>query len=243
LELCGHYHFAPRPCAPARGNEKGRVERAIQYLRTSFIAARTYRDLDDLNAQFRRWRDEVAHARPVPGDTSMTVAEALAHERTLLLPLPEHPFETDVMRAVTSGKTPYIRFDRNLYSIPHTLVRKPLTLVASPESVRVLDTTVEVACHKRSYDTGVVVEDPAHVEELAAAKRNANLLTGRDRLRAAVPETDDLFAALAQRGEALGHHTVRLKKLLDEYGAEELRAAVRAALTRRAPNAGAAAGG
>ncbi|MEW5705152.1 MAG: IS21 family transposase [Pseudomonadota bacterium] len=249
LEFCGHYHFAPRPCAPARGNEKGRVERAIQYLRTSFIAARTYRDLDDLNAQFRRWRDEIAHARSVPNDKSMTVADALAHERNLLLPLPEHPFETDLVRAVSSGKTPYIRFDCNLYSIPHKLAQQPLTLVASPTTVRLLNPTGaagdrgtdQIACHKRSYDKGVVVENPAHVEELAAAKRNARLLTGRDCLRAAVPETDELFTALAERGEALGHHTVRLKKLLDEYGAQELRVAVIAALNRRAPSAGAVA--
>ena len=54
LELAGHYHFAPRPCTPARGNEKGKVERQIQYLRHAFFAARPFRDLDDLNAQFRR---------------------------------------------------------------------------------------------------------------------------------------------------------------------------------------------
>lgn len=51
LELAGHYHFAPRPCAPYRGNEKGKVERTIQYIRSSFFAARPYRDLDDLNTQ------------------------------------------------------------------------------------------------------------------------------------------------------------------------------------------------
>ena len=66
LELAGHYHFAVRPCTPARGNEKGKVERQILYLRDAFFAARTFRDVDDLNAQFRRWRDEVAHQRPVP---------------------------------------------------------------------------------------------------------------------------------------------------------------------------------
>jgi transposase len=54
LELCAHYHFAARPVSPARGNEKGRVERQIQYLRTSFFAARSFRDVDDLNAQFAR---------------------------------------------------------------------------------------------------------------------------------------------------------------------------------------------
>src|SRR5207245_1181542 len=38
LELAGHYHFAPQPCAVARGNEKGRVERFIGFLRHAFFA-------------------------------------------------------------------------------------------------------------------------------------------------------------------------------------------------------------
>jgi len=42
LELAGHYHFAPQPCAVARGNEKGRVERFIGFLRHSFFAARPH---------------------------------------------------------------------------------------------------------------------------------------------------------------------------------------------------------
>jgi transposase len=51
LELAGHYHFAPKPCAVARGNEKGKVERTIQCLRHSFFAARSFATLEDLNAQ------------------------------------------------------------------------------------------------------------------------------------------------------------------------------------------------
>ena len=238
LELCGHYHFAPRPCAPARGNEKGRVERQIQYLRTSFFAARSFRDVADLNAQFRRWREEIAHVRPVPGESDLTVGEALERERRLLLPLPEHPFETTAMRVVASGKTPYVRFDRNLYSIPYTLVRRPLTLAADHEVVRILDGDHEVARHARSYASDQTIEDSRHVEELAAAKRNAGESRGRDRLRVAVPETDQIFEALALRGGNLGSHTVRLLRCLDDYGAEELRAAVRTALEREAFGAG-----
>ncbi|WP_368670659.1 IS21 family transposase, partial [Myxococcus sp. AM011] len=78
LEAAGHYHFAPKPCAPYRGNEKGKVERTIRYLRDSFFAARSFHGLDDLNRQLTRWVDEVAHPRRVPGDASgRTVAEAL----------------------------------------------------------------------------------------------------------------------------------------------------------------------
>lgn len=76
LELSAHYHFATRPCRPARGNEKGRVERAIQYIRSNFFAARPFLTLEDLNRQALAWRNQVAHQRPRPGDPSRTVAQA-----------------------------------------------------------------------------------------------------------------------------------------------------------------------
>lgn len=238
LECCAHYHYAARPVAVARGNEKGRVERQIGYLRSSFFAARSFRDVEDLNAQFERWRAEVAHQRRVPGEPTLTVAEALERERAYLLPLPAHPLETDLMRVVRSGKTPYVRFDRNLYSIPHERVGQPLTLVASATWVRVLDGEREVARHARSFDSGVCVEDPAHIAGLVRAKQQARELTGRDRLQAAVPESAALFEAWALRGESLAYHTHRLLKLLDDYGAEELRAATRIAVERGAPTSG-----
>jgi transposase len=239
LELAGHYHFAPRPCTPGRGNEKGKIERQIQYLRHAFFAARTFRDVDDLNAQFRRWRDEVAHQRPHPEQPDQTVAQVLAQEQPRLLPLPAHPFATDVLRAVTSGKTPYVRFDRNDYSIPHTHVRRPVTLLASAALVRIVAGAVEIARHARSYDTGQTIEDLAHLEGLLAATRQANPSTGRDRLRLAVPAIATLFERLAARGDALRAPTVRLLALLDDYGAPELAAAVARALERDALGAGA----
>jgi len=238
LELCGHYHYAPRPVSPARGNEKGRVERQIQYLRTSFFAARKFRDVDDLNAQFRRWREEVAHTRPVPGQTELTVGAALERERAFLLRLPEHRFETDHVRVVSSGKTPYVRFDRNLYSIPHKLVRRPVTLVAGAELIRILDGGCEVARHRRSWETGAVVENPEHVEALLRTKIAARESRGRDRLQQAVPESETLFAELALRGNNLGGNTARLLKLLDDYGTDELAIAVHAAIERGAFGAG-----
>jgi transposase len=216
LELAGHYHFAPRPCTPGRGNEKGKVERQIQYLRHAFFAARTFVDVDDLNAQFRRWRDDVAHQRPHPEQRDRTVAEVLAAEQPRLLPLPAHPFETEVMRTVASGKTPYVRFDRNSYSIPHTLVRRPLTLLASPTTVRVIAGVDEIARHARSYDTGQVIEQETHVAGLVAATRQDNPSSARDRLRLAVPAAATLLERLAARGESLRYPVVRLLALLDD---------------------------
>ncbi|MCP3916499.1 MAG: IS21 family transposase, partial [bacterium] len=88
LELCAHYHFEPRPCRPRRGNEKGRVERAIRYVRDSFFAARPFTTLEDFNRQARVWRDDIAHLRPWPGNAERCVAEVLDEEREHLLSLP-----------------------------------------------------------------------------------------------------------------------------------------------------------
>ena len=238
LELAGHYHFAPRPCTPARAHEKGKVQRQIQYLRHAFFAARPFRDLDDLRAQFARWRDTVAHQRRHPDQRDRTVAEVFAEEQRLLLPLPAHPFDTTVVRPVRSGKQPYLAFDRNRYSLPHTYVRRPVTLLADATTVRVVDGATELARHVRSYDTGAVIEDPAHLAALTDAKAAARPITARDRLRHVVPGIDRLFTQWAVRGDAGVSQLRRLLDLLDDYGAAALTAAVAEALTRDAPSAG-----
>src|SRR5687768_7780738 len=101
------------------------------------------------------------------------------------------------------GRRPYVRFDRNSYSIPHTHVRRPLTLLASPTTVRVIAGPDEIARHPRSYDTGEVIEQEAHVAALVAATRQANPSSARDRLRLAVPAAATLLERLAARGESL----------------------------------------
>jgi hypothetical protein len=138
---------------------------------------------------------------------------------------------------VTSGKTPYIRFDGNDYSIPHTLVRRPLTLVAAEHVVRLLDGTTEVARHARSYDRGQRIEDDAHLAALGAAKRRAHDLRGRDRLRHACPQAEAFVEALAIRDHPLARETTRLLRLLDQVGAAALDAALAEALARGAISA------
>ena len=45
----------PRACNPASGWEKGKVERAIGYLRQNFWPLREFTDLHDVNRQVRQW--------------------------------------------------------------------------------------------------------------------------------------------------------------------------------------------
>jgi hypothetical protein len=105
LELSARYRYEPRPVAPARGNQKGRVERAIRYARDNFFAARCYTDLRDLNAQAVEWTTEIAGARRCPEDAALSVADAFMYERKKLLSLPPDVFPTDERVEVEAGKT------------------------------------------------------------------------------------------------------------------------------------------
>jgi transposase len=237
LELCAHYHFAARPCQVRAGNQKGRVERAIRYVRESFWAGRSFTTLAECNRQALVWRDQVAYQRRWPGDDSRTVAEVFAEEQPRLLPPPLHPFGTDLVVPVRSGKTIYVRFDLNDYSIPPEVVGRQLTLVASDTLVRILEGTVEVARHHRTYDRHQFVLDPAHAQALMKVKRKAFDATPTGRLTLAVPESKVLIDLAFEQGESAGSQTAQLLKLLDTYGPAAFRRAVHEALERNTPRA------
>jgi transposase len=230
LELAAHYRFEPIPVAPARGNEKGRVERGIRYVRDSFFAAREWTDLDDLNEQAQKWCLGVAAERRCPEDRRLSVCQAFELEKENLLPLPDNPFPAYEKIAAKVGKTPYVRFDLNDYSVPYTLVRKTLSVVGDMKTVKILDGGQEVASHRRSFERGRQIENPEHIKELEEYKKQAKEYRGMDRLRHASPSSRQLLRLAAERGGGLGGLTSGLLKLLDLYGAVELEQAIQEAL-------------
>ena len=230
LELSGHYRFAAKPVNVARGNEKGRVERAIRYVRDSFFKDRKWTDLEDLNKQALQWCQTTAADRKWVEDRSQTVGEAFEIEKKSLLKLPDDHFPAQNMTLVRIGKTPYARYDLNLYSVPHTHVGKSLTVVATLDTVRILDGHTEIARHKRSFDRDQQIEDPSHIEELIEVKKQAKQHRGMDRLSYAVPSSRALFEKAALRGQNLGALTTGLLKVLDQYGQEEAELAVQQVL-------------
>lgn len=236
LTLAGHYRFEPRPVGVARGNEKGRVERAIRYIRDSFFAGRSFTDLDDLNAQAQAWCLGTAADRRWVEDSASSVRQAFEAEREKLLSLPQHEFALGERVAVTVGKTPYLRFDLNDYSVPHTHVRRTLAVLADEQTVRILDGITELARHERCWDRGQQIEDPAHVQRLAERKRAARAHRGCDRLAQAAPAAATLLERAAARGHNLGSITAALLRLLDRWGAAALQVAVMDALERDVPH-------
>jgi hypothetical protein len=138
--------------------------------------------------------------------------------------------------AVSVGKTPYVRFDLNDYSIPHTHVRRVLSVLADPHEVRIVDGAQVIARHRRSYDKGAQIEDEAHVQALVEQKHQARQHRATDRLAQAAPASQILLGRAAERGANLGTITAALLRLLDQASAADVQAAILEALERDVPH-------
>ncbi|MCG5055457.1 MAG: hypothetical protein KA712_21035 [Myxococcales bacterium] len=166
------------------------------------------------------------------------MADAFEDERVHLLPLPQNPFPCEKLLAVRSGKQPYVRFDLNDYSIPHTHVGQALSLSCSEKAVRVLDETGHVlARHERCYERGRTIEDPAHLAGLREQKQRGRELRGRGRLLEVIPSCKPFLEQLALRGQSMSYETVRLTRLLDQFGVEKLQVAIERAIAQGAISA------
>lgn len=236
LEFAAHYRFEPRPVAVARGNEKGRVERAIRYVRDNFFMARTWKDIDDLNNQALEWCNGIASQRPCPEDKTLSVKQAFLEEQPKLLQLPDNPYPTHEREEVSIGKTPYARFDLNDYSVPHTHVHRIVTVCATLSTVSILDGPTVIAQHPRCFGKGEQIEEETHIANLTAIKKQARQHRGQNRLTAAAPASQILLIQAAERGYNLGSTVVQLLKLLDDYGASDLNVAIEVALSKGVPH-------
>jgi hypothetical protein len=130
---------------------------------------------------------------------------------------------------VRVGKTPYVRFDKNDYSVPHTHVQRHLTVIATDARVRIVDPEVAtevLADHARSFDRDQRIEEPGHLRALVEEKRRAHQSRGFDRLFSVVPSSRSMMEHIAERGGNLGATTSGLLQLLEREGAERLERAV-----------------
>ena len=146
VELGRHYGFLPKACRPYRAKTKGKVERPFRYIREDFFLARSFRDLDDLNAQFRQWLDGVANAR-THATTRRVVSEHFADERPHLQPLPAGPFQAVLRLDRRITREGMVSVDGNLYSVPDLTRKRAVEVQVLAGEVRIYEGDALVAAH------------------------------------------------------------------------------------------------
>lgn len=173
LDYAGARGFAVEACNPASGNEKGRVERPIGFVRERFWPGRRFASLFDLNRQATEWRDTFCNGR-IHDDTGKIPSLVFEHEeRALLTPANQTPFDTDDVLSAGVTKQFRVTFDRNTYSVPHRLVHQQVLVRANDEWVSIHLGLKCIAAHRRCWDTGKDIKDPTHEEGLLEHKPKA----------------------------------------------------------------------
>ncbi len=161
IDLARHFGFHPKVCRPYRAKTKGKVERPFRYIREDFHLARTFHNLDDLNAQFRHWLDTVANPR-THATTGRVVNEAFAEERTALRPLPLAPYRAVLKLERRVSHEGMVSVGGNAYSVPDTARRRVLDVHCLVDEVQIFENGVLIARHAPLPGRGQHRIDPAH---------------------------------------------------------------------------------
>jgi transposase len=146
VEFARHYGYLPKACQAYRAKTKGKVERPFRYIREDFFLGRSFRNLGDLNDQFRQWLDQVANVR-THATTQRVVSEHFAEERPRLQPLPAGPFQAVLRLERRITRDGMVSVDGNLYSVPDTTRRRPVEVHSTASEVRILEEGHVVAVH------------------------------------------------------------------------------------------------
>ena len=231
VRFAAKYCFSLDACNPRSGWEKGRVERAIRYLKESFLTGRSFSDLQSANESLAVWLRETANRRPWPEGREKTVEQVwLEKEKPALRKtfLSEEVISRQFVTKVR--KTPYIRFDSNDYSVPHVYVQENVIVFASEEEVRIFSAAKEIAKHPRSYGRGKSIETREHVEALLKERIAARQQTRRHLVYHQLPHAEDFLRLLAEKGQNVALARRRIYHLFEKHTLEAIDSAMRETL-------------
>jgi hypothetical protein len=142
------------------------LERSHRYLRSNFLPGRRFANEHDFQAQLDAWCDK-ANGR-VHRTTRAVPVERLCEERERMRPPPAVMPDTARRFVIRVAQQPYLRWDRNDYSLdPRLAGRRVEVRVSQSEVAAVALDTGEVACrHRRVYAGGLTFTDSSHQSEL-----------------------------------------------------------------------------
>ena len=228
--LMSHYLFEAHFCLVRRPNEKGHVERLLDFARANYLVpVPRVKSLQELNQQLHE-RCQQDLQRQLRGKLA-TKGELLTEERCRMLSLPREAFEA---RRLTQGgacSLSLVRFDSNSYSVPVKYAHRKITILATVDEVRLSFEDQLIARHDRRWGREQYLFDPLHY--LALLERKPG---GFDYARPLADwQLPECFATLRRRVErvpdGLGtREFIRVLRLLEHASIRELAAAVDYAL-------------
>lgn len=219
LDFATHSGFTITPCHVGKGNEKGRVEHGVGYVKKHFLAGLALPDCSALNPAARHWLDTVANVR-LHGETREQPTVLWHTERPSLRPLPLYPCEIATVSQVRASRQCRITVETNRYSVPAQYAGHALTLKTSPDRLCLSLGEKLIARHARRDERHTEVEDPDHPKPLLEQRKKARDQKVFMRFLALSPQAEAYYLQLEARRLNPHHHVRNMVALSDIYAPE-----------------------
>lgn len=228
VDYARHSGFTIKPCGVGKGNEKGRVESAVGYIKKNFLNGLEISDFKVLGPAAKVWLDTVANVR-IHGETHETPRARFDQEKPLLKPLPTMPYDIGIVSPVRASNRFRVNFETNRYSVPAEYASTRLTLKAYPQRLCLYHHDKLIARHPRSYDRYQDFEDPDHPKALLAQRKNAREQKILARFFCLGPNAEAYYHGLAKRFNPQ-HHVRKIVALSEIYDTDAIARAIDDAL-------------
>ena len=219
LDFSNQYGFTIKPCGVRKGNEKGRVESGVGYVKKNLLNGLEISDFSHLNPAVRIWLDTIANVR-IHGETHKRPVDLFAEEQPRMQPGPVHPYDIGTVLSVRASSRFRVSYDANRYSVPAEYASTILTLKVYPDRLCIYHREKLVARHPRCYDRYQDKENPDHPKALLAQRRNAREQKLLGRFLTLSPKAEAYYQALKQRRLNPQHHLQKIVALSEIYGPE-----------------------
>lgn len=232
MDFVRHYGVEIRLCNPACGNEKGRVERVIRTMKTTFFNnTDRYSSLSAINQGLHEWvtdKNNTLHR-----STGKSPVE-LFKEETIKL-LPAIPWKNvNIHPPVKTTKTAMIIFDTNTYSVPDYLVGRSLSIHSTPATVKIYDGNREVSSHPRCFERYKQIINPLH-RSYSKLSAKAKMQRIYDVIRGLHPDVSEFLSKNQACGEDPQKTAYQIFKLLKQFSRGMLLSIVSECLMRKSP--------
>jgi len=229
LDLGAHYGFEPVACNVRKGNEKGRVENGVGYVKKNFLNGLEIPSFAAIHPAAIQWRDTVANVR-IHGETHQKPIDLFTQEKPRLRPLPVMPYDCAVVRPIGANGCCHVVLDTNRYSVPHIYASQKLTLKLYPDQVLLFHHETLIATHPRCYDRRQKISNPDHTRDLLAQRKKACEQTLLLTFLALSAHAEAYARKLEDKRLNSRHHIQKIVALSEIYGPEKVNRALQDAL-------------
>jgi len=232
-DFANHYGFKIRACSVGKGNEKGRVENGVGYVKKNFLAGLELPDFSAVNPAAKHWQDQIANVR-VHGATHKQPVELFPMEKQSLSPLPAIPYDIATIRPIRANNRFRVTLDANRYSVPSEYASAAMTLKSYPDRLCIYNDNKLIAQHPRSYDRNQDYENPDHPKALLQQRKKAKEQRIIMRFLTLSDKAEAYYQQLAKRRMNPDHHIRKIVALSEIYGTDKVARALEDTFTFQA---------